>query len=190
MLREAISLMPEKAGLHFKLGANLGILAYHGYPEHFDEALLECRLAVQLDPEFGNARNEVGIILGNRRDHAAAEAAFVEAEPYFGDHHHHWYSRGANYVALQRLDDARTAFEKAIALSGGAPDIHCLRFLAATLWAMAEHASTSAAAGKLRREARRAADKAIHFGARDPLADWADTLDIWRDRARSDDSLR
>jgi len=183
-LREAVRLAPDIAVLHFKLGAKLGTLASHGHPEHFDEALLECRVAVKLAPEEGNFRNEIGIILSNRRYHEEAEAAYAEAEPYFADDHHHWYARGNNYVALNRLDDARVAFTRGIELSKPKPDIHCLRGLAACLMALAETAQPKAEAGKLRREARRVADRAVHLGSDDPILDWQDTLDIWRDQSR------
>ena len=183
-LREAVRLAPDIAVLHFKLGATLGTLASHGHPEHFDEALLECRVAVKLAPEEGNFRNEIGIILSNRRHHEEAEAAYAEAEPYFADHHHHWYARGNNYVALSRLEDARLAFTRGVGLSEPKPDIHCLRGLAACLMALAETVQPKAEAGKLRREARRVADRAVHLGADDPIIDWQDTLDIWRDQSR------
>ncbi|MCG8421373.1 MAG: hypothetical protein MJE77_25930, partial [Proteobacteria bacterium] len=97
-LRHAVKHQPLDASLHFKLGCALWQLGLRGNPELVDmalveEALLECRMAVQIDPEFGNARNEIGIILSNIRRCEEAEAAFAEAEPYHGDHSHHWFSR-------------------------------------------------------------------------------------------------
>jgi tetratricopeptide (TPR) repeat protein len=183
-LRDAVRLAPNIAVLHFKLGATLGILAFHGHSEQFDEALRECHLAVGLAPTEGNFRNEIGIILSNRRDHEAAEVAFAEAEPHFGDHHLHWYARGNNFVGLERFDDARDAFARGVELSEPVPDIHCLRGLAACLMAIAETMEVKAEAGRLRREARRVADRAMHLSGTDPILDWRDTLDIWRDNAR------
>lgn len=173
--RRAIELQPEDALLHFKLGCALW---QHGWstaqPSLMEDGLLECHLAVQFDPEFGNARNEIGIILSYLHRHEAAERAFAEAEPHHGHHAHHWFTRGENYLGLGKLEEARGAFEKAIELSQDRRHPLAMRRLAATLMALGE-----------KREARRLGKKVHHLMGEDPTSNWKAVIDVWGDATES-----
>ena len=168
-LRHAVQHQPEDAYLHFSLGAALWQAALKVEDlETVEEGLLECRIAVQLDPAFGNARNEIGVILSNLQRHEEAEQAFSEAEPYNGQHNHHWFCRGTNYLALGRLEDARLAFEKAIELTGKGQHVMAKARLAATLMAL----------GK-KREARNLGKQVQYVAGFDPTEDWERGIDPW-----------
>ncbi|MBL8787973.1 MAG: tetratricopeptide repeat protein [Deltaproteobacteria bacterium] len=129
---------PTSAYAHFLLGALVGQLATLGARARIGDPLdpresslalpaapdlggllnasiLALRQAVRLDPDFGNARNEIGVVLSNVGLHDAAEVAFQEAEPHDGTQAHHWLCRGCNYIALERYEDAARALERAIA---------------------------------------------------------------------------
>lgn len=173
-LTHAVKHQPEDACLHFYLGCQLWQL---GFKKHFaglvDQGLLEIRLAIHIDPEFGNARNELAILLSNMRRHGEAEAAFQEAEPHHGDHAHHWFSRANNYLALGRYDNARMAFERAIALTKDGANVLAMARLAATFV-------------KLERkgDARRLGQKVFHLIGKDPTEHWEEVLDVWGDRRK------
>ncbi len=169
-LRQALKHSPLNAALHFYLGAVLGT---HGLRSAdlamMEESVMECRLAYQMDPEFGNARNEVGIILANMRRHAEAEVAYAEAEAHYGHHAHHWFCRGSNYLALERLDLARLAFEKAIKLTKDGMHVEAMARLAATLMKLGRDG-----------EGRRLGRKVHHLVGMDPSLDVDAVLDVWK----------
>lgn len=169
-LRAAVQHDPRSPVVHFKLGAALGMQGLrHRDAAMMDEGVLECRLAYQLDPDFGNARNEIGIILSNMRRHEEAEVAFAEAEPYFGSHAHHWFTRGANLLALHRLEDAREAFQKAIELTKDGAHVEAMARLAAVLLKLGDH-------GKARRLGR----KVHHLIGQDPCNHVEALLDVFK----------
>lgn len=170
-MRHAVRHDPQNAHHHFMLGALLGELGgVETDHARMEEALAELHIAVQLDPEFANARNEIGIVLSNMRRHEDAEEAFAQAEPYHGGHAHHWSARGCNYLGLKRYEDARAAFEKAIALSKDGQHVPAKTHLAATLMALGQ---TSAA--------KRLAKTIEHASDQDPISDWRAIVDVWGD---------
>lgn len=169
-LRIAVHHEPRNPVYHFKLGAVLGIQGLRSAKlPMMEEGVLECRLAYQLDPDLGNARNEVGIILSNMRCHEDAEAAFAEAEPFFGAHAHHWLARAGNYVALHRIHDARDAYRKAIELSKDGAHVEAMARLAAVLMRLGRQG-----------EARRLGRKVHHLVGVDPCDQVDAVLDIWK----------
>lgn len=164
-MHRAVELQPQNAGLQFKLGCYLWQLAFEQHRPLVEEALAACREAVRLDPEFGNARNEIGIILSNVGRYDEAEAAFGEAEPYFGREAHHWYARGRNYVCCDRLGDAREAFEKAIDLTAERAHVPAMALLAAVMVALGDN-----------RSGRRLGKKVHFLWGSDPSENWEAVL--------------
>ncbi len=170
-MRHAVRHEPMNAFHHFMLGAQLGELgAFTRDVALMDAGLAELHIAVQLDPEFGNARNEIGIVLSNMRRHEDAEAAFAEAEPHHGDHAHHWLARGNNYLGMKRYEEARAAYVKAIALSKDGSHVEAKARLAATLMVLGR-----------KREGRTLAKEVRHFVHEDPAAEWERFVDVWGD---------
>jgi Flp pilus assembly protein TadD/transcriptional regulator with XRE-family HTH domain len=157
----AVELQPQDPYLHFKLGCCLWQLDM----SLAEDALTACHEAIRLDPEFGNARNEVGIILSNLGRHVDAETAFAKAEAYHGTHAHHWYARGRNYICLERLEEARDAFKRAIDLTAEGAHIPATTLLAATKMALGDKGS-----------AKRLGKEVLFQTGRDPAADWEEVL--------------
>lgn len=170
-MRYAVRHEPTNALHHFKLGAQLAELgAFTRDMALMEEGLGELHVAVQLDPEFGNARNEIGIVLSNMRRHAEAEAAFVAAEAHHGAHAHHWLARGNNYLGLKQFEEARSAFVKAIELSKDGAHVEAKARLAATLMALGRGP-----------EARKIAKEVKHLVGLDPAEEWKHLIDVWGD---------
>ena len=88
--------------------------------------------------------------------------------PYHEQHNHHWFCRANNYLALGRLEDARTAFLKTIELTGNGEHVEAKARLAATLMAL----------GK-KREARNLGKRVQHVIGTDPTNNWEPWLDVW-----------
>lgn len=168
-LRHAAKHSPRDPAVHFRLGAHLGQVGKGvGRADIMEEGVLECRIAVQLDPEFGNARNEIAVILSNLGNYEEAEAAYAEAEPFHGSHAHHWYGRGLNYLALKKYQAAASSFKQAIALSKDGDHTHAKFWLAATLMAVGDT-----------KAAKELGKKVHHLTGENPTEDWQNRLEGW-----------
>ena len=112
---KATHLEPSSAGLRFKYGSALGHCGRESRNEALQvSAILELEKIVREDAEFGNAQNEIGVILSNMRDHHRAEEAFSRVTGAFTAHHQHWICRGKNFLAMNDFAPAEGALEKAI----------------------------------------------------------------------------
>jgi tetratricopeptide (TPR) repeat protein len=161
----AVELQPQNAFFYFKLGCCLWQLDM----SLAEPALDACREAVRLDPKFGNARNEIGLIISNLGRHGDAEAAFAEAEPYHGTQAHHWCARGRNYICLDRLEEAADAFKRAIDLTAQRAHVLAMTLRAATMMALGD------------KQGAKRLGKKVHFlTGRDPSTDWEEILDSVR----------
>lgn len=167
-MRAALRHQPDAASFHFMLGC---FLSRHGNATGsealMEEGLRECRIAVQLDPEFGNARNEIGIILSNLGRWHDAEQAYVDAEPYHGGHSHHWLARGINYLFLHKVESARRAFEQSIQLTKDTAHVEAKSLLVVCLMAL----------GK-RREGQRLGKRVMHITGVNPANQWRAVLRV------------
>lgn len=93
-----------------------------GWTYHFqgrlDEAINECKKAIQLDPEFGNPYNDIGAYL-------IEQGRFAEALPWleralqshrYESYHFPHYNLGRALMALELYGDARRHLELALRL--------------------------------------------------------------------------
>ncbi len=93
---------------------------YLGWTLHFqgkfEEAIEECKRAIQIDPEFGNPYNDIGayLIETERYDEAIPwlERA-IEAKRY-EPRHFPYFNLGRVYVAKGLLNIAREQFQRAL----------------------------------------------------------------------------
>ena len=101
-----------------------------GWTYHFqgkiEEAITECKKAIQIDPEFGNPYNDIGAYLIEKGEYDEAiswlEQA-IQARRYESYHYPH-YNLGRVYLAKDMLNRARECFERALAI---APDYELAR---------------------------------------------------------------
>jgi Tfp pilus assembly protein PilF len=84
-----------------------------------DDAIAECKKAIQIDPEFGNPYNDIGAYLIEKGE-------FDEALPWlerslqsrrYESYHYPHYNLGRVYAAKELYAKARYHFEQAIKLS-------------------------------------------------------------------------
>ena len=91
-----------------------------GWTYHFqgklDEAISECKKAIEVDPEFGNPYNDIGaylIELGRPDEAIAWLERAIEAQRYEPRHFPH-YNLGRAYLAKEMYERARGCFLKAL----------------------------------------------------------------------------
>ena len=91
--------------------------AYH-FQGRFEEAIAECKKAIEVDPEFGNPYNDIGaylIELGRYDEAIPWLESAVAAQRYEPRHFPH-FNLGRAYLAKEMYTQARACFEKALGL--------------------------------------------------------------------------
>jgi len=81
-----------------------------------EDAIEECRKAIDLDPGFGNPYNDIGaylIELGRPEEAIPWLEKAIGSERYDA-YHHPWYNLGRVYVAREMFNRARECFERAL----------------------------------------------------------------------------
>ncbi|HUI42692.1 MAG TPA: tetratricopeptide repeat protein, partial [Terriglobia bacterium] len=85
----------------------------------FQEAIAECKKAIQVDPEFGNPYNDIGAYLLEKGEYDAAlpwlERA-LQSRRYESYHYPH-YNLGRVYMAKEMYGKARYHLDQALKLS-------------------------------------------------------------------------
>jgi tetratricopeptide (TPR) repeat protein len=91
----------------------------YSFQGRLEEAIEECKLAIQIDPDFGNPYNDIGAYLIDldRLDEAIPwlEKA-VEAKRYDA-YHYPYYNLGRIYLAKEMYSKARQCFERALEIA-------------------------------------------------------------------------
>ncbi len=89
--------------------------------EQWDDAIENCKLAVDLDPELGNPYNDMGVYLIEKNELSEALECLDRAlrAPRYDNRHFPHYHRGRILERMARFVEARTAFGNALKI---APD--------------------------------------------------------------------
>jgi len=81
-----------------------------------DDAIVQCKNAILIDPTLGNPYNDIGAYLIHQGKHTEAiswlEKATVSGR--YDAYHYPWYNLGRAYAALEMFTRARECFEKAL----------------------------------------------------------------------------
>jgi len=91
-----------------------------GWTFHFqgklDEAIAECKRAIEVDPEFGNPYNDIGayMIELERYDEAIPWLERAIAAKRYDPRHFPYFNLGRVYLAKGSLNQARELFQKAL----------------------------------------------------------------------------
>ena len=84
-----------------------------------DDAIAECKKAIQIDPEFGNPYNDIGAYLIERGEYDEAVPWLersLQSRRYESYHYPH-YNLGRVYAAKEHYAKARFHFEQALKIS-------------------------------------------------------------------------
>ncbi len=95
-----------------------------------DDAILECRRAIEVDPEFGNPYNDIGayLIAKGELDEAIGWLERAKRAPRYEPRHFPYMNLGRLYAAKGMVLQAIREFEQALELQPGEPA--CEAFLA------------------------------------------------------------
>lgn len=91
-----------------------------GWTYHFqgkiDDAIAECKKAIEVDPAFGNPYNDIGSYLIERGKHDEAIPWLEKAigSSRYEAYHYPWYNLGRAYVSKEMYRKARECFEKSL----------------------------------------------------------------------------
>ena len=91
--------------------------AYH-FQGRIEEAIVECKKAIQIDPEFGNPYNDIGAYLIEKGEHNEALSWLERAlqSRRYESYHYPHYNLGRVYMAKEMYGKAREHFEQALKL--------------------------------------------------------------------------
>jgi Tfp pilus assembly protein PilF len=93
----------------------------YSFQGKLDEAIEECKKAIEIDPEFGNPYNDIGAYLIEKGEHAEAVPWLLKAAKAsrYENYHFAHYNLGRAYIALERFNDASREFQRALELQPG-----------------------------------------------------------------------
>jgi len=113
---QAVDLYRRSIAIHPTAEAH----TYLGWTLHFqgklEEAIEECKKAIELDPDFGNPYNDIGaylIELGRHDEAISWLERAIEAKRY-DPRHYPYYNLGRVFVAKEMYNRAREYFEQAL----------------------------------------------------------------------------
>ena len=123
--RQSIEAYPT-AEAHTFLGWSLSYLG------HLEEAIVECKQAIELDPDFGNPYNDIGVYLidlGRFEESVPWFERALQAKRYCCYHYPH-YNLGRVLLHQGDVDGAQKAFRRALEIEPGyLPALEALKFI-------------------------------------------------------------
>jgi Tfp pilus assembly protein PilF len=118
-LDEAIDLYKESIDLYPTAEAHTFLGWTYSFQGKLDEAIQECKIAIEIDPEFGNPYNDIGAYLIEKEEYDDAIPWLkkaIEAKRYESYHFPH-FNLGRVYLAQGMMRWAQEQFEKALDLA-------------------------------------------------------------------------
>ena len=119
LYRRSIEIYPT-AEAHTFLGWTYSFLG------RYDDAIEECKKAIEVDPAFGNPYNDIGayLIEKNQYDEAITWLEKALRSKRYDSYHYPHYNLGRAYLAKDMLNRARECFQRALEI---APDYELAR---------------------------------------------------------------
>jgi Tfp pilus assembly protein PilF len=112
----AIELYKNSLELHETAEAH----TFLGWTYHFqgkvDDAIAECKRAIEVDPDFGNPYNDIGayLIALGRNDEAIPWLERATEAPRYDPRHYPYFNLGRVYYAKGMINRAREYFQQAL----------------------------------------------------------------------------
>ncbi|MCB0016055.1 MAG: tetratricopeptide repeat protein, partial [Anaerolineales bacterium] len=110
---ESIELVPTAEAYTFRGWA-------YSFKGDLDRAIEDCRLAIEVDPEFGNPYNDIGAYLIERGDYERAIPWLHRAltAKRYANYHYARFNLGRAYLGQGLMKRAIAEFEQALELDG------------------------------------------------------------------------
>jgi Tfp pilus assembly protein PilF len=109
--RRSIALHPT-AEAHTFLG---WVYSHQGRP---DDAIAQCKIAIEVDPEFGNPYNDIGayLIEMGREDEAVEWLERAKRAPRYEPRHYPYFNRARVHVKRHEIREAIRELERALTI--------------------------------------------------------------------------
>jgi Tfp pilus assembly protein PilF len=119
-LEEAITLYRASIELYPTAEAHTFLGWTYSFQGRFDDAISECRKAIDVDPEFGNPYNDIGayLIEMERLDDAIPWLERATTASRYESYHFPWFNLGRVYEAKEQLNRAIECYTQALAHDG------------------------------------------------------------------------
>jgi tetratricopeptide (TPR) repeat protein len=120
-LDEAIRLYKESIALYPTADAHTYLGWAYSFQGRLEEAIAQCEIAIQLDPEFGNPYNDIGVYLmqQQRLDEAIPWLEKAKTAKRYEPRHFPFMNLGRIYVAKGMINKALQEFHRALELNPG-----------------------------------------------------------------------
>lgn len=114
----AVELYKRSLNLHPTAEAYTFLGWTYRFQGKLDEAIAECKKAIQIDPEFGNPYNDIGAYLIEKGEYDGALPWLERAlhSRRYESYHYPHYNLGRAYTAKEMYVKARYHFEQALKL--------------------------------------------------------------------------
>jgi Tfp pilus assembly protein PilF len=124
-LGEAIRLYKESIALCPTADAHTYLGWAYSFQGRIDEAIAQCEIAIQLDPEFGNPYNDIGVYLMQQQklDEAIPWLEKAKQAKRYEPRHFPYLNLGRVYAAKGMLQKALEEFRGALKLNPGDADL-------------------------------------------------------------------
>ncbi|HZA52954.1 MAG TPA: tetratricopeptide repeat protein [Candidatus Udaeobacter sp.] len=124
-LGEAIRLYKESIALCPTADAHTYLGWAYSFQGRIDEAIAQCEIAIQLDPEFGNPYNDIGVYLMQQQklDEAVPWLEKAKQAKRYEPRHFPYLNLGRVYAAKGMLQKALEEFRGALKLNPGDADL-------------------------------------------------------------------
>ena len=115
-LDDAIRLYLESIGAYPTAEAHTFLAWTYSFQGRFEEAIVECRKAIEVDPDFGNPYNDIGayLIELERLDEAIPWLERATAALRYDSYHFPWFNLGRVYEAKEQLNRAIECYTEAL----------------------------------------------------------------------------
>jgi Tfp pilus assembly protein PilF len=113
---QAISLYKQSIEVYPTAKAHTFLGWAYSFQERLDEAIEECHRAIELDPDFGNPYNDIGVYLmqKERFDEALSWLEKAKQAPRYEPRHFPYLNSGRIYMARGEWFKALKEFEQAV----------------------------------------------------------------------------
>ena len=120
---QAISLYKQSIEVYPTAEAHTFLGWTYSFQERLDEAIEECHRAIEVDPDFGNPYNDIGVYLmqKGRFDEALSWLEKAKQAPHYEPRHFPYLNSGRIYMARGDWFKALKEFEQAVKIMPNDP---------------------------------------------------------------------
>jgi Tfp pilus assembly protein PilF len=114
----AVDLYRRSIAMHPTAEAHTFLGWTYRFQGRLEEAIDECKKAIEVDPEFGNPYNDIGayLIEMGKGEEAIPWLEKAIASQRYDAYHYPWYNLGRVYASLEMFNKASECFRKSLEL--------------------------------------------------------------------------